>query len=195
MPLFVPTPREIVLLAFLLVGLLTLSTTIQPSKLSVSDLTKLRSSFYTYEDDTPPPPATFESQYALQALNVPPNWGLGKVPQTQIVAHVPGASSFCCLLSLGIERRNLTGWTIFDKLYFSNGTFYVVTDNPESYPDRKFMISSGVFIENGPIAEARRQPGDKDMQIIDTDTARQLFGSQAERLDGVSVSCVEFRMV
>ena len=82
----------------------------------------------------------------------------------------------------------LPGWTILDRLYFANGTFYVVTDNPESIPDRNYMISTGVFIENGPEAEARRTPGDKEMRVVDTDTARRLFGTQAERLDGVSVS-------
>ena len=80
------------------------------------------------------------------------------------------------------------GWTIFDKLYFVNGTFYVVTDNFEEVPERKLMISSGVFIENGKEAELRRLPSDKDMQIIDRDTARKMVGTQAERLDGVTVS-------
>lgn len=51
------------------------------------------------------------------------------------------------------------------------------------------MTSPGIMIENGPEAEAKRVPGDKEMRIIDTDQARKLFGTQAERLDGVTV-CV-----
>lgn len=50
------------------------------------------------------------------------------------------------------------------------------------------MISSAAFIENGPEAEARRLPSDKDMRIISTEEARRIFGTEAERLDGVSVS-------
>lgn len=90
MPPFIPTPREIFLLALLLVGLLTFSATVQPSNLSVPDLAKLGASLYPFEDDTPPPPSTFESQFSLQALHAPVSWGSGQVPQTQIVAHVPG---------------------------------------------------------------------------------------------------------
>ncbi|KAJ3551278.1 hypothetical protein NM688_g4797 [Phlebia brevispora] len=168
MPPFVPTPREIFLLGLLLTGLLIFSTTIHPSTLSVSDLSKLRTNYYPTEDEVEPPPSTFESQYSLQALNVPLRWGLGQVPETQIVAHVPG-------------------WTIFDRLYFVNGTFYVVSDSPENLPDRKNMISSGIFIANGAEEEAKRDPTDRDMRIIDTDTARRLFDTQAERLDGVTL--------
>lgn len=91
MPPFIPTPREIFLLALLLVGLLTFSATVQPSNLSIPDLTKLRANLYPFEGDAALPPPTFESQYSLQALHAPLSWGSGQVPQTEIVAHVPGA--------------------------------------------------------------------------------------------------------
>ncbi len=78
------------MLGLLLVSLLTFSTTFKPNTLSVSDLTKLRSGIYTADDEVDTTPVTFESQYSLQSLNVPLSWGLGQVPQTQIVAHVPG---------------------------------------------------------------------------------------------------------
>lgn len=56
------------------------------------------------------------------------------------------------------------------------------------------MISTAIFIENGPEAEARRLPTDKEMRIISTEEARRLFGTEAERLDGVSVSTLVFGM-
>lgn len=56
------------------------------------------------------------------------------------------------------------------------------------------MISTAIFIENGPEAEARRLPTDKEMRIISTEEAHRLFGSEAERLDGVSVSTLVFGM-
>lgn len=89
MPPFVPTTREIFLLCLLLVGLLTFSTSIKPT--AVSDFAKLRSGIYTVEDEVEQAPSTFESQYSLQALSMPLSWGLGQVPETKIVAHVPGA--------------------------------------------------------------------------------------------------------
>ncbi|EMD31948.1 hypothetical protein CERSUDRAFT_119278 [Gelatoporia subvermispora B] len=78
------------------------------------------------------------------------------------------------------------GWTIFDRLYILNGTVYVVTDSPDSIPERSRMISTAVQIKNGPVAEAARIPGDKEMQIISTNDALKLFGMEADRLDGVT---------
>ena len=100
MPPFVPTPREIFLLCLLLIGLLTFSTTIKPS--TVTDLTKIRSGHYTIEDEVEEAPSTFEAQYSLQTLNVPLSWGLGQVPETQIVAHVPGTHRNPCQLHHGL---------------------------------------------------------------------------------------------
>ncbi len=89
----------------------------------------------------------------------------------------------------------MAGWTIFDRLYVLNGTIYLVSDSPQDVPERKFMISSAAFIENGPEAEARRLPSDKDMRVISTEEAHRIFGTEAERLDGVSVSTLPPRMI
>ena len=50
------------------------------------------------------------------------------------------------------------------------------------------MISSAAMIGNSPEEVAARMPTDKDMRIISTAEAQELFGSEAERLDGVTVS-------
>lgn len=98
MPPFIPTSREIGLLAILLVFLLYASSSFKATTLTVSDIVKLRSNTYSTDEDTDGKPVTFESKYSLQALNTPLHWGLGQVPQTQILAHVPGmCSSFCPL--------------------------------------------------------------------------------------------------
>ncbi|KAI0819451.1 hypothetical protein BC628DRAFT_1332737 [Trametes gibbosa] len=165
MPPFTPTPREICLLGALFIGLLYFSATFPRHSGSVTDL--IRASPHVVEDAGNVQPLTLETQYTLQALNPPFRWGLGQVPETKIVAHVPG-------------------WTIFDRLYVLNGTIYIVSDSPDDIPERKYMISTAAFIENGPEAEARRVPTDKEMRIISSDEARRLFGSEAERLDGVS---------
>jgi hypothetical protein len=76
---------------------------------------------------------------------------------------------------------------MFDKMYILNGTVYLVNDEPETFPDRKFMTSRGVIIENGPDHVAARQPTDKDMRIISTTEAKKLFGTGANRVQGVTV--------
>ena len=82
------------------------------------------------------------------------------------------------------------GWTIFDKLYFVNGTFFLVTDDPHAVPELKHMISTGIGIQNGADEARRRLPTEKEMRVVDPETAKRLFGVQAERLDGVTVSII-----
>lgn len=76
---------------------------------------------------------------------------------------------------------------MFDKMYILNGTVYLVSDEPETFPDRKFMTSTGINIENGPLKTAARLPTDKDMRIISTAEAKKLFGTGANRVQGVTV--------
>ncbi|EKM56858.1 uncharacterized protein PHACADRAFT_254213 [Phanerochaete carnosa HHB-10118-sp] len=161
-----PTVREIFLLGGLLVFLLTFPTTYKTPGGSLSDSTRLRSNLYGEETEDVAP-VTLESKYSLQSLSAPLVWGMGQVPETDIVVHVPG-------------------WTMFDRLYFRNGTFYVVTENKEEIPDLELIISSGIYLTTGTADEAKRLPTDKDMRIIDTDEARGLLGTQAERLDGIT---------
>ena len=79
------------------------------------------------------------------------------------------------------------GWTIIDKMYIFNGTIFLVSDEPEIFPDRKYITSSGVNIESIPELAAARLPTDDDMRIISTNTARKLFGTGANRVQGVTV--------
>lgn len=75
---------------------------------------------------------------------------------------------------------------MFDKMYILNGTVYLVSDEPETFPDRRFMTSPGINIENDPDKVAARQPTDKDMRIISTAEAKKLFGTGANRVQGVT---------
>ncbi|KAI9465699.1 hypothetical protein BJY52DRAFT_1242022 [Lactarius psammicola] len=95
------------------------------------------------------------------------SWGSSKVPRTQIITHAPG-------------------WTMFDKMYILNGTVYLVSDEPETFPDRKFMTSVGININNGPEMVAARKPTDKDMRIISTCRSEEAFGTGATRVQGVT---------
>ncbi|KAI9462639.1 hypothetical protein F5148DRAFT_1213251 [Russula earlei] len=147
-----PTRRELILILILFIALFTFST----SNLSYESLPLVDIPLVQHVPPSPVPTS-------LSRLS----WGTSKVPQTQIIVHVPG-------------------WTIFDRMYILNGTVYLVTDEPESFPDRKFLTSSGAIIDNTPQMVAARLPTDKDMRIISTTEARILFGTGANRIPGVT---------
>ncbi|KAF8342940.1 uncharacterized protein EI90DRAFT_2902656, partial [Cantharellus anzutake] len=78
------------------------------------------------------------------------------------------------------------GWSIIDRLFVLNGTFFIVTDDPDRFPAIRMIVSSGYEVHNGAEEVAKREPTDKDMQIISTKRAKTLFRRYANRLDGVT---------
>jgi hypothetical protein len=166
-----PTAREITLLFILLVFLLVTSSNLTSSLQS----DQLGSHLFSQ-----PLPETHHNHNVTHANGVMEpkrfetvlSWGESeKVPDTVIVAHVPG-------------------WTILDRLYALNGTLYVVTDDPASVPDRKLIISTAMRIVSGPEERAKWVPTDRELQVISTTDAKTLFGSGADVLDGVTVRLV-----
>ena len=87
MPPFHPTSREILLLTILFGCLLFFSATLHKTPGTTSDLVH---SPFIVEEEVATQPLTLETQYTLQVLNTPLSWGTGQVPETKIVAHVPG---------------------------------------------------------------------------------------------------------
>lgn len=79
------------------------------------------------------------------------------------------------------------GWTIFDNLFLLNGTVFVVSDDPESVPDRKTITSTGIKVANGADAVAARLPTDREFRVVTSDEAQELFGTSAELVDGTTV--------
>lgn len=88
MPPFRPTARELVLLAALLASLLYYTATTPRHSHTIEDI--IAHAPHVVHDELDQLPSTFETQYTLQALNPPLRWGEGQVPETEIVAHVPG---------------------------------------------------------------------------------------------------------
>ena len=164
-----PTARELTLLLILLIFLLvttsSFTSSLESDQLGSYPFLQSPSKTdhnLTHANDTVRP----------KKFETVSTWGASeKVPDTVVVAHVPG-------------------WTIFDRLYALNGTLYVVTDDPASVPDRNFIISTALRIANGPIEAAKRIPTDKELRIISTANAKTLFGSGADVLDGVTVRLV-----
>ncbi|KAI0314669.1 hypothetical protein OF83DRAFT_1063437 [Amylostereum chailletii] len=152
-----PTQREFLLVTLLLVGLLFFFSG------------SSRSTKSSYAVDTPHTLISSTTGHGLPELpeSARVSWGSGSVPISKIVAHVPG-------------------WTIIDKMYVLNGTVYLVTSEPELFPDRKFMTSTGIDIANEPEQVRARLPTDKELRIISPAEAKTLFGTGANRVQGVS---------
>lgn len=82
---------------------------------------------------------------------------LSLLPETTIVEHVPG-------------------WTLFRDIYMANGTLLVLTSSPSSFPDIRYMTSTGLPALNTPENVALREPTSQDMDIISPEEALQRWG-------------------
>ncbi|KAI0254139.1 hypothetical protein BJV78DRAFT_1274308 [Lactifluus subvellereus] len=80
-----------------------------------------------------------------------------EMPETELVSHAPG-------------------WTIFRNLYMADGTLFILTSKPESFPDIKLMTSTGLPALNTPESIAERMPTSRDMSIIDPEEAHSRWG-------------------
>jgi hypothetical protein len=73
--------------------------------------------------------------------------------------------------------------TVFKNLYAFNHTFYVVTTDPQSIPERRWILSNGFKAEE----REQNEPDEHTLAIVSPTEVRQLFGSFASVMDGVSV--------
>ncbi|RPD78405.1 hypothetical protein L226DRAFT_291635 [Lentinus tigrinus ALCF2SS1-7] len=87
-----------------------------------------------------------------------------KIPETTIVQHAPG-------------------WTVFNNLYMMNGTVFIVTSRPKSFPDIVMITSTGLPAENTPENIAARIPTSDDMAFLTPEEARDLWGGDIEKLE------------
>ncbi|TFK40715.1 hypothetical protein BDQ12DRAFT_627360 [Crucibulum laeve] len=156
-----PTRREFAIVSILLAFLLFFNTkTNKPSSLPLTNTP------FSHTN------VTLRPQNDLQVaeprvLDTQLTWGTEQVPETKILAHVPG-------------------WTIFDRLYIRKGVIYVVTDDPTLYPDAQFMFSKPMWVLATPEEAKKRVPTDKDVRIISTKEAHKMFGTSATVVDGVT---------
>ncbi|KAJ7043848.1 hypothetical protein C8F04DRAFT_1070648 [Mycena alexandri] len=158
-----PTLREILLVCVLLTGVYLVF------------VPETRERFFAVPLPLPSPvsPSPLEPESepfngsTRQIYNTRMSWETSQVPQTKIIAHVPG-------------------WSIIDRLYIYKGVVFIVSDEPHKIPQLSAIYSKGVDIEVGEEAELARLPDDSDIRIISTVEARELFGSGAQILDGVT---------
>jgi hypothetical protein len=83
-----------------------------------------------------------------------------EIPQTELVSHAPG-------------------WTIFRNLYMADGTLFIVTSNPESFPSIDLITSTGLPALATPESIAERMPTDREMAVITPQEAHQRWGGQS----------------
>ncbi|CAK5284375.1 unnamed protein product [Mycena citricolor] len=152
-----PTRRECLLLLVLLVAVLSLSSSRSPKPLLAPSTIPL---------------STTEVVDTLQEKNplvydTRLSWGKGPVPESKVLSHAPG-------------------WTIIDKMYIFKGIVYVVSDDPNTVPNKEDMYSKGIEIFPGKEAEDSRLPDETDLRIITRAEAKSLFGTGAGIVDGVT---------
>lgn len=83
-------------------------------------------------------------------------------------------------------KGHAPGWTIFERLYIYNGSFYVVTEDKGEYPELRLMTSTGLPANNEPGNEGAREPvGNEILYIAPTDAAK-LWGPRVYRMDGMT---------
>ncbi|KAJ7465288.1 hypothetical protein FB451DRAFT_1488942 [Mycena latifolia] len=158
MELSPPTKREVLLVCVLFIGLYLVF---------VSRVT--RDQFVPVPAPVLPPQRHEKARNTSEGYDTRLTWDASQVPQTKIIAHVPG-------------------WSIIDRLYIFKGVVYIVSDEPQKIPDPAAMYSKGVDIEVGVEAEMARLPDDTDIRIVSTAEARALFGTGAQILDGVTLN-------
>jgi hypothetical protein len=113
-----------------------------------------------------PAPTVLDSWHPPQQRNPPPSQHTllpdleHDIPQTELVSHAPG-------------------WTIFRNLYMADGTLYVVTSTPESFPSIDLITSTGLPALNTPESIAERMPTPRDISIISPQEAHQRWGGQS----------------
>ncbi|KAJ6476926.1 hypothetical protein C8R45DRAFT_1008269 [Mycena sanguinolenta] len=78
------------------------------------------------------------------------------------------------------------GFTVLDNIYLRDGTFYVVTDDPASFPPRDRLLSRPVEMKGGGGGEDPK-PTDDQLQFINPDQATSILGDSLTLIEGFSV--------
>ncbi|KAH7335660.1 hypothetical protein B0J17DRAFT_600401 [Rhizoctonia solani] len=85
-------------------------------------------------------------------------------------------------LSAGLPQTKLVkhgaGWTIFENIYMSNGTMYIITEDPSAWPKRRMMIDTGITALNTPENIAAREPTEVDLDWITPEEAEARWGKR-----------------
>ncbi|KAI0331223.1 hypothetical protein GY45DRAFT_1345495 [Cubamyces sp. BRFM 1775] len=117
-----------------------------------------------------PAPARDQRQEPAQELIKPPT----DLPQTVDTSHTIPETT---ILS------HAPGWTVFRNIYMSNGTMYIVTSRPSSFPEIEMITSTGLPAENTPENIAQRMPTSEDMAFLTPQEAQDRWGGDEGKLE------------
>jgi hypothetical protein len=113
----------------------------------------------------------------------PPEKAYARSPERNAVNHIPDT----------LMLEHAPGWTVFTDIYMANGTFFVVTlSPPSSFPESRFMISTGMRAENTPENKIARLPTDHELSYITPEEARRRWGEDGEDVRTVDGNTVGF---
>ncbi|KAL7422875.1 hypothetical protein Q5752_002172 [Cryptotrichosporon argae] len=78
------------------------------------------------------------------------------------------------------------GWTLADRLYVFNGSFYVITEDRAEWPELRLMTSTGLPASSEPGNEAAREPKGDEIIFVTPHEAGLLWGSRAYEIRGTT---------
>jgi hypothetical protein len=168
------------------------------SAFSLVLLSKVASDTHAHLISTPvsisPEDAGYYSDWS-EKYNNPPEDGVMRtesgtqdvLPRTRVLNHAPG-------------------WTMFENLYMSNGTLFVVlgAEDEENgldrgmvkdgwengFPLRRMMTSTGLYGYATAESIAAREPTDKEMSFISAEDATRRWGDRVWEIEGHTVSYI-----
>ncbi|KAJ6505304.1 hypothetical protein C8R45DRAFT_972313 [Mycena sanguinolenta] len=130
-----------------------------------------------FPPDPPPPPPQI-TRYHTTTTTV-----IQATTTTAIVAAVPsvGPASVSSLdLALDFPPTTIVahapGWTLFQNLFMSNGTFFIVTDKQSEFPEIRLMASNPLTAYNTKQNIDDREPTQYNMDFLSLTEAQRRWG-------------------
>ena len=88
-----------------------------------------------------------------------------------------------------LNRSAIIGWSLLDNVILMNGTLFIVANDRTKLPPLDKMFSTGVPMESEPATWRGRGTTDREMQVVNQEAARTLFGNFGSRIQGTTFLC------
>ncbi|KAG8853752.1 hypothetical protein FRB96_008006 [Tulasnella sp. 330] len=74
--------------------------------------------------------------------------------------------------------RNAPGWSIMENVYMSNGTLYIITNDPSEWPKPVFIINVALPLGHGEESDRMREPTSQTISFITPAEAETRWGDR-----------------
>ena len=88
-----------------------------------------------------------------------------------------------------LNRSAIIGWSLLDNVILMNGTLFIIANDRTKLPPLDKMFSTGVPMESEPATWRGRGTTDREMQVVNQEAARTLFGNFGSRIQGTTFLC------